>query len=160
MPQVAHFDRVDYRTYLVNGHNEPQAVMIETRGLTRAFGAVRAVDGLDMSVRRGEIFGLVGPDGAGKTTALRLLAAIMDPTAGWARVAGFDTRRQAEAVKHHIGYMSQQFSLYGDLSARQNAASTIRRRWRRKQRWRRRRPTWPWRRPASPCSTRNWHATR
>jgi ABC-2 type transport system ATP-binding protein len=102
---------------------------IEARGLTRAFGRrsrrpgggeVRAVDGLDLEIARGELFGLVGPDGAGKTTTLRLLAAILDPTAGSACVAGFDTVRQAEAVKRRIGYMSQQFSLYGDLSVWEN----------------------------------------
>jgi len=120
MPQVAQFIRMDYRTGLVNQQKAPDEAMIETRGLTRVFGAVRAVDGLDLRIERGEIFGLVGPDGAGKTTTLRLLAAIMDPTAGSARVAGFDTRRQAEAIKHHIGYMSQQFSLYGDLSVWEN----------------------------------------
>ncbi len=104
--------------------------MISTRGLTRVFGRsggrasgegqARAVDGLDLAVARGEVFGLVGPDGAGKTTTLRLLAAILDPTAGSASVAGFDTVRQAESVKRRIGYMSQQFSLYGDLSVWEN----------------------------------------
>jgi ABC-2 type transport system ATP-binding protein len=104
--------------------------MIATRGLTRVFGRsggrasgegqARAVDGLDLAVARGEVFGLVGPDGAGKTTTLRLLAAILDPTAGSASVAGFDTVRQAESVKRRIGYMSQQFSLYGDLSVWEN----------------------------------------
>ncbi len=96
------------------------AVMIETRGLGRDFGRVRAVEALDLAIGRGEIFGLVGPDGSGKTTTLRLLAAIMDPTRGWAKVAGFDTVWQSEAIKRRIGYMAQQFSLYGDLSVAEN----------------------------------------
>ncbi len=93
---------------------------IETHRLSRVFGPVRAVEGLDLTIQRGEIFGLIGPDGAGKTTVLRLLAAILDPTSGSARVAGFDTVRQAEAIKRRIGYMAQQFSLYGDLSVAEN----------------------------------------
>jgi ABC-2 type transport system ATP-binding protein len=94
--------------------------VIETHALCRTFGAIHAVDKLDLTVYRGEIFGLVGPDGAGKTTALRMLAAIMDPTSGKATVAGFDTVRQSEKVKSHLGYMSQQFNLYGDLSVLEN----------------------------------------
>ena len=94
--------------------------VIETRQLSRRFGKVLAVDGLDLAVERGEIFGLVGPDGAGKTTTLRMLAAIMDPSAGSATVAGYDTVRQAAAIKQRIGYMAQQFNLYGDLSVQEN----------------------------------------
>ena len=97
-----------------------QASIIETHFLSRAFGSTRAVEALNLTISRGEIFGLVGPDGAGKTTTLRMLAAILDPTAGRATVAGYDTVRQAEAVKAHLGYMSQQFSLYGDLSVLEN----------------------------------------
>jgi ABC-2 type transport system ATP-binding protein len=78
------------------------------------------VDHLDLEIERGEIFGLVGPDGAGKTTTIRMLAAIMDPSQGHARVAGYDTVKQAEAIKHRIGYMAQQFNLYGDLSVQEN----------------------------------------
>ena len=100
-----------------NGSNE---VVIETNGLRRAFGKTIAVDGLDLSIHKGEIFGLVGPDGAGKTTTLRLLSAIMDPTDGDASVAGYDTRRNPEAIKSHIGYMAQSFSLYADLSVDEN----------------------------------------
>lgn len=96
------------------------APIIEMRGLCRRFGAIRAVEGLDLTIYRGEIFGLVGPDGAGKTTTLRLLAAIMDPSSGTATVAGFNTVRQSEAIKRRIGYMAQQFSLYGDLSVWEN----------------------------------------
>jgi ABC-2 type transport system ATP-binding protein len=94
--------------------------VIETRGLTRTFKNVTAVDGLDMHVNRGEIFGLVGPDGAGKTTTIRLLAAILDPTDGWAKVEGFDTVDEPEPIKQRIGYMAQRFNLYGDLSVWEN----------------------------------------
>jgi ABC-2 type transport system ATP-binding protein len=94
--------------------------IIETRGLTRRFGALTAVDHLDLSVERGEIFGLVGPDGAGKTTTLRMLCGLMDPSEGSARVAGHDVGREAQAVKDQIGYMAQRFGLYGDLTVEEN----------------------------------------
>jgi len=94
--------------------------VIETENLTRAFKNVVAVDGLNLSVQQGEIFGLVGPDGAGKTTTIRLLVAIMDPTDGQARVFGYDTVRQPEPIKRRIGYMAQRFNLYGDLSVLEN----------------------------------------
>ena len=94
--------------------------IIQTSALSRRFGKTVAVDGLDLSVERGEIFGLVGPDWAGKTTTIRMLAAILDPTAGSARVMGLDTVRQGEAIKQKMGYMAQQFSLYGDLSVTEN----------------------------------------
>jgi ABC-2 type transport system ATP-binding protein len=94
--------------------------IIETINLTRRFKDVTAVDGLNLTVRPGEIFGLVGPDGAGKTTTIRMLCAIMDPTEGTARVAGFDTVAEPEQIKRRIGYMAQRFNLYGDLSAVEN----------------------------------------
>ena len=94
--------------------------VIETQGLTKRFKHVTAVDGLDLSIQRGEIFGLLGPDGAGKTTTIRMLCAIMDPSAGRASVAGFDTVKQPEEIKKRIGYMAQQFSLYGDLTVLEN----------------------------------------
>jgi ABC-2 type transport system ATP-binding protein len=94
--------------------------IIETWGLSRRFGKTLAVDGLDMRVGRGEIFGLVGPDGAGKTTTIRMLAAIMEPTAGSAQVLGFDVVKDGEAIKKRMGYMAQQFSLYGDLTVAEN----------------------------------------
>jgi ABC-2 type transport system ATP-binding protein len=94
--------------------------IIETRGLTRRFGNLTAVDHLDLSVTRGEIFGLVGPDGAGKTTTLRMLCGLMDPTEGSARVAGHDAARESQAVKDQIGYMAQRFGLYGDLTVEEN----------------------------------------
>jgi ABC-2 type transport system ATP-binding protein len=79
-----------------------------------------AVDQLSLSISHGEIFGLVGPDGAGKTTTIRLLCAIMNPTSGSAKVAGFDTVKEAEQIKRRIGYMAQRFNLYGDLSVMEN----------------------------------------
>jgi ABC-2 type transport system ATP-binding protein len=93
---------------------------IETHGLTRAFKKVVAVDQLSLAISRGEIFGLVGPDGAGKTTTIRLLCAIMNPTSGSAKVAGFDTVKEADEIKRRIGYMAQRFNLYGDLSVMEN----------------------------------------
>jgi ABC-2 type transport system ATP-binding protein len=93
---------------------------IEARGLTRRFGRLTAVNGIDLVVERGRIFGLVGPDGAGKTTTIRMLCGIIRPTAGTATVAGCDVMRQTDRLRDRIGYMSQRFSLYGDLTAREN----------------------------------------
>ena len=83
--------------------------IIETHDLTRRFGTLTAVDHLNLSVAKGEIFGLVGPDGAGKTTTLRMLCGLMDPTEGSATVAGHDVARESQAVKDQIGYMAQRF---------------------------------------------------
>jgi ABC-2 type transport system ATP-binding protein len=94
--------------------------MIETHDLTRRFDTLVAVDHLNLSVERGEIFGLVGPDGAGKTTTLRMLCGLMDPTEGSARVAGHDVARESQAVKDQIGYMAQRFGLYADLTVDEN----------------------------------------
>ena len=94
--------------------------IIETRDLTRRFDALTAVDHLTLSVSQGEIFGLVGPDGAGKTTTLRMLCALMEPTEGSASVAGHDVVREPQAVKDQIGYMAQRFGLYGDLTVQEN----------------------------------------
>jgi ABC-2 type transport system ATP-binding protein len=96
------------------------ATVIETRDLTKRFGEVTAVDHLNLTVSGGEIFGLVGPDGAGKTTTLRMLCALMDPSEGTARVAGHDVVRESQAVKDQIGYMAQRFGLYGDLTVEEN----------------------------------------
>jgi ABC-2 type transport system ATP-binding protein len=96
--------------------------IIETHGLTRDFGGTRAVDSLDLSIQPAELFGLVGPDGAGKTTTLRLLAGLLNVTAGSATVAGHDLARQPEAIKSKIGYMAQRFSLYGELTVLENLA--------------------------------------
>ncbi|MGA9350000.1 MAG: ATP-binding cassette domain-containing protein [Anaerolineae bacterium] len=95
-------------------------IIIETSNLTKRFKATVAVDGLNLAVKRSEIFGLVGPDGAGKTTTIRLLTGIMAPTEGVATVAGYDTVKQAEEIKKRIGYMAQRFNLYGDLSVVEN----------------------------------------
>lgn len=96
--------------------------MIQARKLRRTFGDVVAVDTLDLAVAEGEIFGLVGPDGAGKTTTMRMLTGILTPTAGSAQVDGFDVVRDAERLKDHIGYMSQRFGLYPDLTVAENLA--------------------------------------
>jgi ABC-2 type transport system ATP-binding protein len=94
--------------------------IIETHDLTRRFGALTAVDHLNLSVAQGEIFGLVGPDGAGKTTTLRMLCGLMNPSEGSARVAGHDVVRDPRAVKDQIGYMAQRFGLYADLTVEEN----------------------------------------
>ncbi|GAB4467656.1 MAG: ABC transporter ATP-binding protein [Anaerolineae bacterium] len=100
--------------------SRPREPLIQTSGLRRVFGRTVAVENLNLTVYRGEIFGLVGPDGAGKTTTLRLLAAIMAPSGGSASIDGFDTVRSAEQIKARIGYMAQVFSLYRDLSVDEN----------------------------------------
>ena len=93
---------------------------IRTEALTKSFGDLTAVDRLTISVAEGEVFGLVGPDGAGKTTTMRLLTSIMEPTSGEAWVAGHHVVKEAEEVKEKIGYMSQRFGLYSDLSVMEN----------------------------------------
>ena len=96
------------------------SVLIQTQALTRDYKKVRAVDGLNLAIPEGELFGLVGPDGAGKTTTLRLLAGLLNITSGSATIAGIDLKQNSEAVKPLIGYMAQQFSLYGELSVLEN----------------------------------------
>ena len=93
---------------------------IAVRELTRRFGALTAVDALTFDVPPGSLFGLVGPDGAGKTTTLRMLAGVLRPTAGDAEILGVSVARESEAVKHHIAYMAQRFGLYDDLTVREN----------------------------------------
>jgi ABC-2 type transport system ATP-binding protein len=94
--------------------------IIETDRLTRTFKTATAVDELTLSIAPGELFGLVGPDGAGKTTTLRLLAGLLDVSDGEAAILGFDLKSQPESIKPHVGYMAQQFSLYGELSVLEN----------------------------------------
>ena len=97
----------------------PEAV-IQTEKLTRRFGSFTAVDEISFSVSAGEIFGFLGANGAGKTTAMKMLTGLLAPTSGSATVAGFDVYRQTESIKRNIGYMSQRFSLYDDLTPREN----------------------------------------
>jgi ABC-2 type transport system ATP-binding protein len=97
------------------GHN-----VIDARGLTRKFGNKTAVNGLDLTVVRGTIHGFLGPNGCGKTTAIRMLTGLLTPTSGTATVLGRQVPRDAEELKYHIGYMTQAFSLYGDMSVQEN----------------------------------------
>ncbi len=89
---------------------------VEVHQLTRNFGDFTAVDHISFEIPKGEIFGLLGPNGAGKTTTIRMLCGLLKPTGGEASVLGFDVADQSEQVKRHIGYMSQKFSLYNDLT--------------------------------------------
>jgi len=98
----------------------PLETAIEARGLTRTFREVTAVDNVSITIPRGEVFGLVGPDGAGKSTLIRMLATVLAPTSGDALVFGHSVVSDPHAVKPRIGYMSQAFSLYGDLSVQEN----------------------------------------
>jgi len=94
--------------------------IIKVKGLTKKFGSFKANDDLTFEVKRGEIFGFLGANGAGKTTAIRILCGLLLPTSGLIEVAGFDVYRQSNKVKKNIGYMSQKFSLYDDLTVREN----------------------------------------
>ncbi|HET7273595.1 MAG TPA: ABC transporter ATP-binding protein [Longimicrobiaceae bacterium] len=96
------------------------AAAVEARDLTRRFGNFTAVDAISLSVARGEVFGFLGANGAGKTTAIRMLTGLLAPTSGEASVAGFDVYTETESIKCSIGYMSQKFSLYEDLTVREN----------------------------------------
>ncbi len=95
-------------------------IVIETKNLTKTFGNFTAVDHISFQVFKGEIFGFLGANGAGKTTAMRMLCGLSKPTSGEGKVAGFDIYRQSEEVKKNIGYMSQKFSLYEDLKVWEN----------------------------------------
>ena len=97
--------------------NEP---IISVRELSKSFGGFKAVDRISFEVARGEIFGFLGANGAGKTTAMRMLCGLSRPTSGGGTVAGYDIARQGERIKRHIGYMSQRFSLYDDLTVIEN----------------------------------------
>lgn len=93
---------------------------VEAIKLTKSFADLEAVSGLDLRIRQGEIFGLVGPDGAGKTTALRILSTAMEQTSGEAKVLGLNTRTDEEKIRDRVGYLPQRFSLYGDLTVNEN----------------------------------------
>jgi len=93
---------------------------VEVNNLTRTFGKFKAVDQVSFSVDKGEIFGFLGANGAGKTTTIRMLCGLLMPSSGAATVAGFDVYREPESIKKNIGYMSQRFSLYEDLTVREN----------------------------------------
>jgi ABC-2 type transport system ATP-binding protein len=102
----------------VNASGGEAAVRIER--LRKSFGALVAVDSLDLTVNAGEVFGLLGPNGSGKTTTIRMLCGLLEPTSGTATVAGFDVLREPEKVKRNIGYMSQKYGLYDDLTVFEN----------------------------------------
>lgn len=95
-------------------------IVISVRDLSKRFGDFTAVDSISFDVHRGEIFGFLGANGAGKTTAMRMLCGLSFPTSGSGTVAGYDVRREGELIKRHIGYMSQRFSLYNDLTVWEN----------------------------------------
>jgi ABC-2 type transport system ATP-binding protein len=97
-----------------------EAAAIEARALTRRFGRFTAVDAITFRVAQGAVFGFLGANGAGKTTAMKMLTGLLAPTSGEACVAGYDVYRQAESIRRSIGYMSQRFSLYEDLTVREN----------------------------------------
>lgn len=94
--------------------------VVKAKNLTRKFGDFAAVDKISFNVKRGEIFGFLGANGAGKTTAIRMLIGVLKPTSGEATVAGHDVYKESEAIKKKIGYMSQKFSLYQDLTVQEN----------------------------------------
>ena len=98
----------------------PPAPAVVTDGLRKAFGPLVAVEGLTMSIAAGEVFGLLGPNGSGKTTTIRMLCGLMEPSGGRATVVGYDVARESEQVRRNIGYMSQRFGLYDDLTVLEN----------------------------------------
>mgnify|MGYP003440330311 FL=1 len=97
-----------------------EKIIIKAERLTKQFGHFTATDHITFEVREGEIFGFLGANGAGKTTAMRMLCGLSQPSDGWATVAGYDVATQHEQVKQNIGYMSQKFSLYDDLTVEEN----------------------------------------
>jgi ABC-2 type transport system ATP-binding protein len=103
----------------VTAHSLPDTAVI-SRGLRKVFGSLVAVEGLDLAIRRGEVFGLLGPNGSGKTTTIRMLCGLMTPTSGTATVVGYDVSRESEQIRRNIGYMSQRFGLYDDLTVSEN----------------------------------------
>ncbi len=110
----------DFAHEVANQRQTDPDLAVSARELTKRFGRFTAVDGISFDVRRGEIFGFLGANGAGKTTAIRMFCGLLPPTAGEAQVAGYDVRTQPRMIKQTIGYMSQKFSLYEDLTVAQN----------------------------------------
>jgi ABC-2 type transport system ATP-binding protein len=104
----------------VERHPMPEDNSVVIENLVKRFGDFVAVDGINLKVRKGEVFGFLGPNGAGKSTTIRMLCGLLTPTSGRARVAGYDVGREPESVRQNIGYMSQKFSLYNDLKVIEN----------------------------------------
>ena len=100
--------------------SDNQNIAIKAENITKTFGDFTAVDHISFDVKKGEIFGFLGANGAGKTTAMRMLSGLSIPTSGTATVAGFDVYKETEKIKKNIGYMSQKFSLYGNLTVKEN----------------------------------------
>lgn len=94
--------------------------IIEIKNLRKSFGDILAVNSIDLVIKKGEMVGIVGPDGAGKTTMIRMLCGIIEPDEGAGRILGYDFRKEKQQIKNHIGYLSQKFSLYGDLTVDEN----------------------------------------
>src|SRR6266581_741949 len=99
---------------------DQEMIMIECEGLTKRFGTFTAVDHVSFSVAKGSIFGFLGPNGSGKSTVIRMLCGLLEPSEGRATIAGFDVAKQTDEIKSLIGYMSQKFSLYDELTAHEN----------------------------------------
>lgn len=104
----------------MRNHNHNDQTVIEVQGLTKRFGTFTAVDGVSFAVPRGQIFGFLGPNGSGKTTTIRMLLGLLKPSDGTALVLGHDIRRQALSIRARLGYMSQKFTLYNDLTVEEN----------------------------------------
>src|ERR1043165_8201135 len=98
----------------------PAETMIECEKLTKRFGHFTAVDAVSFSVAKGSIFGFLGPNGSGKSTVIRMLCGLLEPSEGHGRIAGFDVARETDKIKSLIGYMSQKFSLYDELTVNEN----------------------------------------
>ena len=104
----------------MTGSTPAAGLAVETRNLRKVFGELVAVDTLNLTIKRGEVFGLLGPNGSGKTTMIRMFCGLLKPTAGEATVVGYNIRTQSEDIRRNIGYMSQRFGLYEDLTVREN----------------------------------------